>query len=433
MTTPKIQNWLTNTSPALFSLYTSFAAFSTYSCMYAFRKPFAVATFQDLSFWGIDYKILLITAQVLGYTLSKFIGIKVVSEMSGKKRGISIVLLISTAALALLGFAITPSPYNIIFLFLNGLPLGMVWGLVFSYLEGRRVTEILGAGLSVSFIFSSGLVKSIGKWLMLDFGVSEFWMPVLTGMIFFLPMLFFVWMLEQVPPPTVKDEESRTKRMPMNKAERWKFFRSFSTGLVLMILVYTLLTAFRDFRDNFASDIWINLGFGDQAMIFTLTEIPVAITVLITMSLVMLIKNNLKAFMTLHLIIMVGIFMIGFGTFAFEQGWINGPVWMTLVGMGLYLGYVPFNSVLFDRLIAVFKYVSNAGFLIYLADAFGYLGSVGILFYKNYFFSELNAARFFIRGGYLMFVISLTLTILSMIYFYRKHKHTSTVLDPAIA
>ena len=433
MTIPKIQNWLTNTSPALFSLYTSFAAFSTYSCMYAFRKPFAVATFQDLSFWGIDYKILLITAQVLGYTLSKFIGIKVVSEMSGKKRGISIVLLISTAALALLGFAITPSPYNIIFLFLNGLPLGMVWGLVFSYLEGRRVTEILGAGLSVSFIFSSGLVKSIGKWLMLDFGVSEFWMPVLTGMIFFLPMLFFVWMLEQVPPPTVKDEESRTKRMPMNKAERWKFFRSFSTGLVLMILVYTLLTAFRDFRDNFASDIWINLGFGDQAMIFTLTEIPVAITVLITMSLVMLIKNNLKAFMTLHLIIMVGIFMIGFGTFAFEQGWINGPVWMTLVGMGLYLGYVPFNSVLFDRLIAVFKYVSNAGFLIYLADAFGYLGSVGILFYKNYFFSELNAARFFIRGGYLMFVISLTLTILSMIYFYRKHKHTSTVLDPAIA
>ena len=433
MTTPKIQNWLTNTSPALFSLYTSFAAFSTYSCMYAFRKPFAVATFQDLSFWGIDYKILLITAQVLGYTLSKFIGIKVVSEMSGKKRGISIVLLISTAALALLGFAITPSPYNIIFLFLNGLPLGMVWGLVFSYLEGRRVTEILGAGLSVSFIFSSGLVKSIGKWLMLDFGVSEFWMPVLTGMIFFLPMLFFVWMLEQVPPPTVKDEESRTKRMPMNKAERWKFFRSFSTGLALMILVYTLLTAFRDFRDNFASDIWINLGFGDQAMIFTLTEIPVAITVLITMSLVMLIKNNLKAFMTLHLIIMVGIFMIGFGTFAFEQGWINGPVWMTLVGMGLYLGYVPFNSVLFDRLIAVFKYVSNAGFLIYLADAFGYLGSVGILFYKNYFFSELNAARFFIRGGYLMFVISLTLTILSMIYFYRKHKHTSTVLDPAIA
>lgn len=433
MTTPKIQNWLNNTSPALFSLYTSFAAFSTYSCMYAFRKPFAVATFQDLSFWGIDYKILLITAQVLGYTLSKFIGIKVVSEMSGKKRGISIVLLISTAALALLGFAITPSPYNIIFLFLNGLPLGMVWGLVFSYLEGRRVTEILGAGLSVSFIFSSGLVKSIGKWLMLDFGVSEFWMPVLTGMIFFLPMLFFVWMLEQVPPPTVKDEESRTKRMPMNKAERWKFFRSFSTGLVLMILVYTLLTAFRDFRDNFASDIWINLGFGDQAMIFTLTEIPVAIIVLITMSLVMLIKNNLKAFMTLHLIIMVGIFMIGFGTFAFEQGWINGPVWMTLVGMGLYLGYVPFNSVLFDRLIAVFKYVSNAGFLIYLADAFGYLGSVGILFYKNYFFSELNAARFFIRGGYLMFVISLTLTILSMIYFYRKHKHTSTVLDPAIA
>ena len=67
---------------------------------------------------------------------------------------------------------------------LNGLPLGMIWGLVFSYLEGRRQTELLGAGLSVSFIFSSGVVKSVGKVLMQDFGVTQMWMPFLTGLIF---------------------------------------------------------------------------------------------------------------------------------------------------------------------------------------------------------------------------------------------------------
>ena len=47
-----------------------------------------------------------------------------------------------------------------------------VMALVFSFLEGRRVSEILGAGLSVSFIVSSGVVKSVGKWLMLDLGVN---------------------------------------------------------------------------------------------------------------------------------------------------------------------------------------------------------------------------------------------------------------------
>lgn len=115
----------------LFVLFAITATFGTYSCMYAFRKPFAVATFKGLQYWGIDYKILLITSQVMGYTLSKFIGIKVVSEMSSESRIFNIRLYIVLAGVALFCFAVIPPPYNIIFLFLNGLPLGMVWGLVF--------------------------------------------------------------------------------------------------------------------------------------------------------------------------------------------------------------------------------------------------------------------------------------------------------------
>ncbi len=58
--------------------------------MYAFRKPFSVGTFAvpGVSFMPeIDYKVLLIISQVIGYTLSKFIGIKVVSELEGNYRG----------------------------------------------------------------------------------------------------------------------------------------------------------------------------------------------------------------------------------------------------------------------------------------------------------------------------------------------------------
>ena len=50
-------------------------------------------------------------------------------------------------------------------MFINGLPLGMVFGLVMAYLEGRRQTEMLAAVLCASFIVSSGFVKSVGKWL----------------------------------------------------------------------------------------------------------------------------------------------------------------------------------------------------------------------------------------------------------------------------
>lgn len=179
---------------------------------------------QTCNFFGIDYKILLITAQVFGYMLSKFIGIKVVSEITPNQRIKTILLLMGIAWIALLLFAITPSPYNIIFMFLNGIPLGMIWGLVFSFLEGRRNTELLGAGLSVSFIVASGLVKSVGKFLISNYQVSEFWMPFLVGLIF-VPTLFLgIWMLHKIPPPSLEDEQHRTKRVPMSRAQRRNFF-----------------------------------------------------------------------------------------------------------------------------------------------------------------------------------------------------------------
>ena len=144
----------------------SIAAFGAYFCMYAFRKPFAVATFEDLSVLGIDYKIVLIITQVLGYMLSKFIGIKVISELEPRQRLMYLLGLIGISEVALILFGWVSQPYNFIFLFFNGLPLGMIWGIVFSYLEGRKYTEILGVILCTSFIVSSGVVKSIGLWVM---------------------------------------------------------------------------------------------------------------------------------------------------------------------------------------------------------------------------------------------------------------------------
>jgi hypothetical protein len=420
--TLSLKSGLAGSTRLVLSLYAVIASFCTYSCMYALRKPIAVATFDGISYGGVDYKILVLTAQVIGYTVSKFAGIKIVSEMKGAQRAMSIFILICIALISLLFFAIVPPPFNIAFLFLNGLPLGMIWGLVFSYLEGRQSTELLGAGLSISFIFSSGFVKSIGKMTMEQWGASELWMPFVTGLLFIIPAIFFIWMLDQVPPPTQEDERLRTKRQPMNKMERKAFVMNFGPGLFLLITLYIFLTAFRDFRDNFSAELWQNLGYGESALIFTSTEIPVSLGVLFILGLVILIKKNINAFMILHLIILAGILMVGIGTMAFEHRLISPPIWMILVGLGLYLAYVPFNSVLFDRLIASFKYVSNAGFIIYLADAFGYLGSTFILLYKNFEMDDLSWLNFFITCSYILMVAGVILIIGSILYFRAKYK-----------
>ncbi|MDF2433181.1 MAG: hypothetical protein JWP44_2812, partial [Mucilaginibacter sp.] len=159
---------------SLLSVLAAVSAFGAYTSMYAFRKAFAAGTFTGQQYLHVDYKVWLVIAQIIGYTLSKFYGIRFIAEINANKRGITILSLIGISWLALLGFALVPAPYNIIFLFLNGFPLGLIWGLVFGYLEGRRSTEFMAAVLSISLIFASGFVKTVGRTLLTVFHVNEY-------------------------------------------------------------------------------------------------------------------------------------------------------------------------------------------------------------------------------------------------------------------
>ena len=149
----RVEDWLARASTPAFSGYAMVAAFTAYFAMYAVRKPFAAAGFEGTQVLGIDLKIALVLGQVIGYALSKFLGIKFVSEIPPSRRPLALVALIGGAELALLAFAVLPPGGQVIAMFCNGLPLGAVWGLVFGFLEGRRTTELLGAGLSIPALF----------------------------------------------------------------------------------------------------------------------------------------------------------------------------------------------------------------------------------------------------------------------------------------
>ncbi|MFA7473495.1 MAG: DUF5690 family protein, partial [Spirosomataceae bacterium] len=88
------------------------ASFGAYFCMYAFRKPFNTGLYEGLVLWGMSYKTILIITQVAGYMVSKFIGIKVISELSPNRRTILALTLIGIAHTSLLLFGLVPYPYN---------------------------------------------------------------------------------------------------------------------------------------------------------------------------------------------------------------------------------------------------------------------------------------------------------------------------------
>jgi MFS family permease len=411
-----------------FVLKASLAAFGSYFCMYAFRKPFSVATFEGLEVFHIDYKIILIIAQVLGYALSKFIGIKVVSELKANQRVYYLLGLISIAELALVLFALVPKPFNVIFMFLNGVPLGMIWGIVFSYLEGRKFTEILGVALSTSFIVSSGVVKSVGLFVMTSWGFSQFWMPAITGSLFVLPLLFFAWLLEKIPKPTKEDIELRSERIPMTGKDRKKLLLKFAFPITIWILFYTFLTSFRDFRDNFSRELWDSIGYKGDISVYSSSETLVACIVLLVLGFAFYFKENMKALLFYQFLLLVGSISLGVSTYLFHNGIISPFTWMVVSGFGLYICYVPFNCLFFDRFIGAFRIKGNAGFLIYLADAFGYLGSVVVLLYKNFGQSGLSWIEFFISSAYAIAGIGFLVTIISILYLngkFRMHKKSN--------
>ncbi len=115
--------------------------------------------------------------------------------------------------------------------------------------------------------------------------------------------------------------------------------------------------------------------------------------------------------------------LIGAATYLFEIGALSPPWWMTLIGLGLYLGYVPFNSIFFDRLLAAFHYVGTVGFIMYVADSFGYLGSIGVVFFKEFGYANVSWLNFFILSGYVISAIGSILILGSMLYFHIKHKN----------
>ena len=416
----RMRIWLTKANPVVFVMFAGLAGFCAYFSMYAFRKPFTAATFDAVAGWdfALDYKIALVIAQVAGYALSKLIGVKVIAEMRPERRAAAIVLLIGFSWIALVLFALVPAPWNVVALFMNGLPLGLIWGLVFGFMEGRRTSEVLGAILCASFILSSGVVKSVGKTLMDGWQVSEFWMPAAVGVVFMPLLAISVIALAALPPPSAADEAERVARRPMMARQRAAFLAAHWPMLVLLVGAYVMLTAFRDLRDNFAAEIWQALGYGDAASVFTTCEGPVAVLSLMVMAVLIAVKNNGRALLFMHGVILSGFAILGASTLAYQQGLLSPIAWMIAGGAGLYLAYTPFNAMLFDRMIAYSGTVATAGFLIYVADSTGYLGSVALLLFRNFGAVDLPWLPFFVAAAYatsltgLVFVAGATILLL---------------------
>jgi hypothetical protein len=140
---------------------------------------------------------------------------------------------------------------------------------------------------------------------------------------------------------------------------------------------------------------------------------------MLAMAALSLVKDNRRGLLATFGIMLAGAALLGGATLLLDLGRLDGAWWMLAIGLGSYLVYVPFNSVLFDRMIAHTRIQGTAVFAIYVADSLGYTGSIGVQLYKDLGKGAATRLGFFRGFTYLTSALALALLAIAAIYFLR--------------
>lgn len=407
-------------SDFLFILWAGGAALLSYSLVYALRKPFTAAAFEDAEFFNIDYKVAVTISQILGYVISKFIGIKLISELKAEERFKFILTSVLLAEASLILFGLLSTPYNVAAMFLNGLSLGCMWGVIFSFIEGRRVTDILASLLGVSMIISSGTAKSVGLYVMNNLQVDEFWMPALIGAVALPLLLLLGWVLNRLPAPTKEDVAMKSERETLNGKQRRELFKNYMPFLSMLFVANIAIVVLRDIKEDFLVNI-IDVS-SYSPWLFARIDSVVTVIILAIFGLMVLVKNNLKALSVLFGLIITG--MVVMAVISFGQGrfQLSPVMWLFVQSLCLYIAYLTFQTIFFDRFIACFRIRGNVGFFIVTTDFLGYTGTVLVLVVKEFCNPDIDWAVFYNQlAGYVGIFCCATF-ICSFVYLHQRFR-----------
>ena len=401
-------------SDLLFIFYAGGAALLSYSLVYALRKPFTAATFDGMELFGMDYKVATSIIQIFGYMVSKFIGIKLISELKREGRLKFILVSIGVAELSLVLFGCLPRPFNVLALFFNGLSLGCMWGVIFSFLEGRRVTDLLASLFGLSIAVSSGTAKSIGLFVVDILNVSEFWMPALIGAVA-LPLLAG---LGYIP----EDKALRVERVTLDRQQRWELFRNFAPVLTLLFFANLFLTVLQDVKEDFLVKIIDVNAAGLSSWVFAKVDGVVTLIILAVFATLALVKSHIKVLSTLLTLVIAGAVTLSFVAFNYDSLQLSPLVWLFIQSLCLYFSYLSFQTIFFDRFIACFRIRGNVGFFIAMVDSIGYTGTVLVLVFKECFNPNLDWLEFYNTMAGTVGIVCCTAFTVSLFYLMQRYR-----------
>jgi hypothetical protein len=205
----------------------------------------------------------------------------------------------------------------------------------------------------------------------------------------------------------------------MNHGERRSMLSRYAFGLILLVLMYLLVTILRSVRADFTPEIWAGMQNEVSPAVYSWTEMIVAFLVLVCFGSMVKVVDNRRAFFMGLSLCCIGLIAVAVAAAGLQSGQLNPFAFMVLNGIGLYLPYIAVHTTIFERFIAMTRERGNIGYLMYLADSFGYLGYVAVLFLRPMLSARQDFLSFFLLLCWTIAGASLVLLIPSWRYFSR--------------
>lgn len=419
---------------ALFILWAGGAALLSYSLVYALRKPFYGCGLrqarllrdglQDGNQHRADFRLFYFQAD---WHQGNF-------ELKKENRLKFIILSVAVAELSLVLFGALPRPLNVFALFFNGLSLGCMWGVIFSFLEGRRVTDLLASLMGLSIAISSGTAKSVGLFVMEHLHISEFWMPAFIGAFAFPLLSLLGWLMTRMPQPTAADRALRSERVTLDSRARADLFKSFMPVLLMLFAANLFITVLQDIKEDFLVKILDVEAAGLSSWAFAKVDAVVTLIILLLFGLMSAVRSNIKVLCLLLVLVTCGTATLGFVAFNYDGLQLPPMTWLFLQSLSLYTVYLSFQTLFFERFIACFRIKGNVGFFIVTLDFIGYTGTVVVLVFKEFFNPDINWLDFYnLMSGYVGIVCSVAF-LCSAVYLVQRYRkeNASGPLDSSL-
>ena len=195
--------------------------------------------------------------------------------------------------------------------------------------------------------------------------------------------------------------------------------------LIMLFAANLLLTIQRDVKEDFIVCIIDVSTISSWA--FAQIDSIATLVLLATFALLATTYDHLKV-----LCILLILSTLGMGTLAFlgiNFHHINLPTTIWLFGQSLCLdmAYLSFQTIFFERFIACFKIRGNVGFFIITIDFVGYLGTLALLLFKEFYASHIDWQSFYNHMSFWIGIVCCIAFMGSFVYMIQAKKRKQSI------